>query len=196
MISFTDEARRQVLDFIRSEDVADLAVRVAVLDSSPLSPRYDLALIEPWERKPDDEAFDVGGFDVVVDPGSLSFLDGATVDWVESLDGSGFRVENPNARPVGSEPPTGPLADRVQHVIEHQVNPAIAAHGGAVSLVDIRDNVVYLRMSGGCQGCGMASVTLTQGIRRIITEAIPEVVEIQDVTDHQAGTNPYYQPSK
>lgn len=193
MIEFTEKARQQVLEFIQQEEDAALAVRVAVLDSSPLAPRYDLALIEPWERDPEDTAYDVGGFEVVVDPGSASFLEGASVDWVESLQGSGFKVENPNVKSPGVEPPTGELAERVQQVIEHQVNPAIASHGGAVSLVDVKDRVVYLRMSGGCQGCGMAAVTLKQGVERLITEAIPEVVEVRDITDHASGTDPYYQ---
>lgn len=193
MIEFTDKARQQVLDYIQQEQDAELAVRVAVLDSSPFSPRYDLALIEPWERKPEDNAYDVGGFEVVVDPSSASFLEGASVDWVESMQGSGFRVENPNEKTPGAEPPTGELAEQVQHVIEYQVNPAIASHGGAVSLVDVQDNVVYLQMSGGCQGCGMAAVTLKQGVERLITEAIPQIVEVRDVTDHTSGTNPYYQ---
>lgn len=192
MIEFTDKARQQVLEFIREEEEADLAVRLAVLDSSPFSPRYDLALIESWERKPDDAAFDVGGFEVVVDPGSASFLDGASVDWVESLQGSGFKVDNPNERTPAAESVTGELADRVKQVIEQQVNPAIASHGGAVSLVDVREGVVFLSMSGGCQGCGMAAVTLKQGVERLITEAIPEVTEVRDVTDHASGTDPYY----
>ena len=127
MIEFTEKARQQVLEFIHEEEEADLAVRLAVLDSSPFSPRYDLALIESWERKPDDAAYEVGGFEVVVDPGSARFLDGASVDWVESLQGSGFKVKNPNERPAGAGPATGALADRVRQVIEHQVNPAIAA---------------------------------------------------------------------
>ena len=192
MIQFTEKARQQVLEFIREEAETELAVRLAVLDSSPFSPRYDLALIESWERKPDDTAYDVGGFEVVIDPGSASFLDGASVDWVESLQGSGFKVENPNERPTEAVPATGTLADRVRQVIEHQVNPAIASHGGAVSLVDVREGVVYLSMSGGCQGCGMAAVTLKQGVERLITEAIPAVTEVRDVTDHASGTDPYY----
>jgi Fe/S biogenesis protein NfuA len=103
---------------------------------------------------------------------------------------------NPNVKPLGSEPLSGPLADRVQQVLEQRINPGIAMHGGAVSLVDIRDNVVYLRMSGGCQGCGMASVTLTQGIKQVLQEAVPEIVEIRDVTDHASGTDPYFSPEK
>lgn len=191
MIKFTDSARRHVVSYIEQE-AEDLAVRIEVLDSSPLAPRYDLALITEAEQAADDESYDADGFRVVVPPGSVELLDGATVDWVESMAGSGFKVDSPNLRPIGAEAPSGDLADRVRHVIDTQINPGIAAHGGSVSLVDVRDQVVYLKMSGGCQGCGMAAVTLSQGIRRILGEALPEITDIQDVTNHGAGANPYY----
>lgn len=191
MITFTDAAQRHVVSYLEQE-TEELAVRVEVLDSSPLAPRYDLALITAAEQAPGDRTFDVGGFRVVVPASSAELLEGATVDWVESMAGSGFKVESPNLRPLGAEAPSGELADRVRNVIETQINPSIAAHGGSVSLVDVRDTVVYLEMSGGCQGCGMASVTLSQGIRRILAEAIPEITDIQDVTNHAAGANPYY----
>ncbi|MDT8436291.1 MAG: iron-sulfur cluster assembly accessory protein [Gemmatimonadota bacterium] len=192
MIKFTERARERVLAFIEMEEDEQLAVRVQVLDSSPLAPRYDLALVERQERDADDLEFDGGGFPVVVDPDSAKHLEGASVDWVESLQGSGFKVENPKIRPVGETAPEGPLADRVRQVIQQQINPSIAGHGGAVTLVDVRDDIVYLEMQGGCQGCGMAAVTLAQGIRRILSEAMPEIRDIIDVTNHAAGANPYY----
>lgn len=191
MIKFSDTARQHVVSFLEQEE-EPLAVRVEVLDSSPLAPRYDLALIAQDERSPDDQSFDGGGFEVVVPSGSAEFLEGATVDWVESMAGSGFKVESPKLRPIGADVPTGDLAERVRHVIETQVNPSIAAHGGSVNLVDVRGSEVYLEMSGGCQGCGMAAVTLSQGIRRILNETLPEITEIHDLTNHAAGANPYY----
>lgn len=193
MIEFTEDARRQVVAFMREEEEKELAVRIGVRDSSPFAPEYDLSLIEPEEARADDEIFDQGEFRLHADPDSAEFLEGARVDWVQTLQASGFRVENPNVKPLGSEPPEGPLAERVQRVLREQINPGVASHGGQVSLVDIRDNVVYLRMGGGCQGCGMAGVTLTRGIRRALQEAVPEIEGIEDVTDHAAGENPYYE---
>lgn len=191
-IDFTDGARERVLSFIEDENAPDLSVRISVVSPSPLDPRYDMALITPEERRPDDEVVAIDGFEVVMEPESAELLEGARVDWVESLDGSGFKVENPNLKPIGSEPLEGPVAERVEQVIEEQVNPAVARHGGQVSLVDVRGDTVYVRMGGGCQGCGMANVTLTQGIERMITDAVPEIENIQDVTDHASGSNPYY----
>ena len=191
MITFTEQARERVLAFMEMED-GELVVRIEVLDSSPLAPRYDLALIEANESGETDETLDGGGFGLVVDPESAILLEGATVDWVETIQGSGFKVENPNIKPIGEATPAGPLADRVKHVIEYQINPSIAGHGGAVTLVDVRDDVIYLQMQGGCQGCGMAAVTLAQGIKRILLETLPEIRDIVDVTNHDAGANPYY----
>jgi Fe-S cluster biogenesis protein NfuA len=85
---------------------------------------------------------------------------------------------------------------RVREVLDEKINPAVAGHGGHISLIDIRGKRVFLRLEGGCQGCGMAGVTLKQGVEAEIKKAAPEVTEILDVTDHASGTNPYYQPGK
>jgi len=191
VVTFTEEARAHVVAFL-AEESEPLAVRIEVLDSSPLAPQYDLALIEESEKDSNDQVYEQGGFEVVVPRSSVDLLQGATVAWVESMQGSGFKVENPNIVPIGEGMAEGPLADRVKHVIDMQVNPAIASHGGSVTLIEVRDDVVYLEMMGGCQGCGMAAVTLAQGIRRIIMESVPDVRDIVDVTNHDAGDNPYY----
>jgi len=88
------------------------------------------------------------------------------------------------------------LKEKIQKLLDESVNPAVGMHGGYVELLDVKDSTVYIRMSGGCQGCGMADVTLKQGIERLIFEEAPEVTEILDVTDHAAGSNPYYTPGK
>ena len=191
MVTFTEGAKAHVVAFL-AEESEPLSVRIEVLDSSPLAPRYDLSLVEESERESDDRIYEQGEFDVVVPLSSVELLKGAQVDWVESLQGSGFKVENPNIVPIGKGDVEGPVADRVKRVIELQVNPAIASHGGSVTLVEVRDDVVYLEMMGGCQGCGMAAVTLAQGIRRIIMENVTEIRDIVDVTNHDAGVNPYY----
>ncbi len=93
----------------------------------------------------------------------------------------------------GLETPTGKA---VREVLDNRINPAVAGHGGHISLIDVRPPRVYLRLEGGCQGCGMADVTLKQGVEAEIMRAAPEINEILDVTEHAAGSNPYYQPGK
>ncbi|HEY8368883.1 MAG TPA: NifU family protein [Thermodesulfobacteriota bacterium] len=88
------------------------------------------------------------------------------------------------------------IREKVQTIIDQQINPAVAAHGGFVELIDVEDAIVYVRLGGGCQGCGMANVTLKQGIEAAIRQQVPEVVAILDTTEHALGTNPYYSPAK
>jgi Fe/S biogenesis protein NfuA len=124
-------------------------------------------------------------------------LDGASL----ALSDEGLAMNNPNtpATPTMAAPKgdlTGPLADQIQTVLEQQVNPAIASHGGGAELVSVDGTIAYLKLMGGCQGCGMAQVTLRQGIERILLEAIPDLSGVIDVTDHASGTDPYYQAAK
>jgi Fe/S biogenesis protein NfuA len=88
------------------------------------------------------------------------------------------------------------IREKVQNLIESAINPAIAGHGGFVDLLDVKEKVVYLAMGGGCQGCGMADVTLRHGIEALLRDEIPEITEIVDATDHAAGDNPFYAPAK
>ncbi len=171
-------------------------MRIHVASPSPLDPRYDITLIEHHEKCEEDIVFHDQGFEVVMDPESATLLDGARIDWIETVMESGFKVENPNLEPIGSKPLEGPLAERVQQAIDQYVNPGVAQHGGNVTLVEVRDDIVYLQMGGGCQGCGMASVTLSQGIEKILKEQVPEIAGIQDVTNHSEGDSPYFTAAK
>lgn len=195
MLTFTEGARRSVCAYIAQGYVENAALRIAVAEgTSPVAPEYQISLVEDGGEGSDDVVLDAGDFRVLLDATSVDQLEGVTVDYVDDLEGSGFRIVRPAASPTEpAERATGPLVDRVRQVLDQQINPAIAAHGGHMTLKDVQEGIVYLEMSGGCQGCGMARVTLRQGVERMIREAIPEVVEIRDVTDHAGGTNPYYQ---
>ncbi len=195
-VEFTAVARDTVRRFMQASEDAHFAVRIRVGSPSPLDPRYEITLIERDEKSDEDVVFDEDGFKVVMDPESAKILDGARIDWIETMMESGFKVENPNLAPIGSKPLEGPLAERVRQAINQYVNPGVAQHGGHVTLVEVRDDIVYLQMGGGCQGCGMASVTLSQGIERILREQVPEIAGIQDVTNHSAGDSPYFAAAK
>jgi Fe/S biogenesis protein NfuA len=195
-VEFTDLARDTVLHFMDMEEDGGLAVRIRVASPSPLDPRYEITLIEAGDVSPEDVTFGDYGFEVVMEPQSAKLLEGARIDWIETLNESGFKVENPNLAPVGSKPLEGPLADRVKQVIDQYVNPGVAQHGGFVTLVEVRESAAFVELQGGCQGCGLASVTLRQGIERIIKDQVPEIESVEDVTNHQAGSNPYFSASK
>ena len=158
---------------------------------------------------------------IAIPPNSVEKLRGASIDWVVEFDHAGWAITNPNRpRPtigsplpimpvgpsspaVGSRPPadlkadlSGAVAQRVMMVLDRQINPSIAAHGGHAELVAVEDNTAYLRLSGGCQGCSMATVTLGQGIEVAIKELVPEITRVLDVTDHASGTSPYFEAAK
>ena len=139
---------------------------------------------------------------IVVPECDFDKVRGATIDWLDDPFGtSGLRVDNPNtpSPAIGAPPPadlSGDVAQRVIQVLDQQVNPAIAGHGGRAELVAVEQETAYLRLGGGCQGCAMATVTLSQGIERSIIQAVPEITNVVDVTDHQSGTNPYFEAAK
>jgi Fe/S biogenesis protein NfuA len=195
MITFTDRARDMVVDFLGQNDGEELALRIG-MSGSPASPTFDLALVGLAERAGDEESVDAGGFTVLYRSQDAGILDGATVDYVERVNESGFEVRPAGAAGASAAPrrpalPTGAIADRVRDVLESQINPAIAAHGGMISLVDVEDTDVYVEMSGGCQGCALSRMTLRQGVERMLREAVPELTAVHDVTDHASGDNPY-----
>lgn len=191
MLEFTDTALAMVRRF--AEAMEDPKVRIA-MHGSPFAPQYEFALVEE-QPGPTDRVVAQEGFEVVMDETSASRMEGSTVDWVESEGGTGFQVHNPNVRKLGEAEPTGELAERVKQVLEGRVNPAVASHGGSISLVDVDGSDVYLELGGGCQGCGMARVTLKQGVEKMLRESIPDIGQIHDITDHAAGTDPFYAAS-
>ncbi|MBI4547403.1 MAG: NifU family protein [Ignavibacteriae bacterium] len=97
---------------------------------------------------------------------------------------------------IANLPSEDEIREKIQSLLDVEINPAVAAHGGYVNLVDVKRNRVFLELGGGCQGCGMVDVTLKQGIEHMIRQVVPKVGEILDVTDHAGGRNPYYSPSK
>ncbi len=141
----------------------------------------------PGENLPDDLVIEEGDFKIFVDKKSAPKLEGSTIDFVIRLQESGFKFDNPNSMWSDDR------AQKVQEVIDQRINPSIASHGGYVTLLDVRDDIAYISFGGGCQGCGMVDVTLKQGVQVMIKEAVPELKDVLDTTDHAAGTNPYYQ---
>ncbi len=184
MLTFTDTATERVVRFLEVQHDPELrALRVAGTRAE-----QRLWLVKESDRQEGDDVFSPGPFEVFMDPTSAGQLDGATVDFVEGVMQSGFRVFFPS--PVWDDP----LAQKVQDVIDTVVNPGVAGHGGTVSLQGVKAGVAYISFGGGCQGCGAADVTLKQGIDRILREHVPEIRGVADSTDHAAGENPYYLP--
>ena len=205
VLKFSEKAREKVQEFMEgAEDRENLALRVNIAGQGTEGFEYEFFLDVLKNARPNDIIVKVeGGLVAILDAASAPHLDGATVHWKETPSGAGFDVDNPNPVPdvpLQPETPqanlTTPLAQRVQKVIEAKINPGVASHGGSVELMDIQGDKAFIRLGGGCQGCGMVDVTLKQGIEVMIREEVPEIAHVIDTTDHAGGNNPYYQPSK
>ena len=202
LLAITEKAQQKVLGF--REGVADAerqAMWVEVTGVKGAEWTYNISLKPVDGAGPDDSLQYADDLGIVVPAADVDKLRGATVDWSDDLMRGGLLLVNPNSpSPAVGAPAagqlTGEVPERVAQVIDEQINPAIAAHGGRAELVGVEEDVAYVRLGGGCQGCGMASVTLGQGIEVAITDAVPEIEQVVDVTDHAAGDNPYFEAAK
>jgi Fe/S biogenesis protein NfuA len=156
---------------------------------------YDLAFEPLADAAEGDSVVTVDGLPVIVPADSIDNLRGATLDLPANSAQGGLVIRNPN-RPdplAGVELDLhGDIADKVRQLLDQAVNPMLASHGGYAELVGVEETKVFLKMGGGCQGCAVSAMTLREGIETQIRAAIPEVTDIVDVTDHDAGENPYY----
>lgn len=198
VLTVTEPAREKILELRAQEDDPEaLGLRVEVTGVQGVEYTYDLTF------DPVAEA-DVGAGDLVERQGELPVivpvasrdpLEGATLD-LPSTDGqAGLVLRNPNRpNPLSGAhiELTGTVEEKVRQLLDQQINPALAMHGGWAGLDRVEDDVAYVTMGGGCQGCAVSAMTLREGISRSITEAVDEVREVVDVTDHSLGENPYY----
>lgn len=198
ILTVTDAALATIIDARADEvDAATLALWLEVTGADRFS--YEMYFQPLSETTATDVIVEAGpGLRVVIPAPSVEKLRGATLDL--ATDGSGMVLSNPNEpRKADAEPPRaptgtleGPIAARVIDVLEREVNPSIASHGGFATLISVDGDTVFLTMGGGCQGCAMSKATLRQGIEVAIKKAVPEITTVVDVTDHATGATPYY----
>ncbi len=197
VLTLTDEALSAILDIrSREPDAEVLALSLSITGVRGVEFTYELTFMPSEDATDDDALFTIENLPVVVKADSIDRLSGATI----AVNEGGLAIDNPNS-PVpkiqtGDAELDGPVADRVQQILAQQINPAIAGHGGFAELVAVEGDTAFLRLGGGCQGCGLAQVTLSQGIEVAIIEGVPEITRVVDVTDHASGDNPYYESSK
>ena len=192
MIDLSDSAREHFHKLIAQQNIERLGIRLRAVDAG--TPRGDcqLEFCEPSDLHGDEWEVECEGFSLYIEASSVPFLDGANVDYTREATGGTLSIKAPGLR--GSPPESGAgLAERVRYVIESEVNPQLASHGGRVSLREVTaEGIVVLQFGGGCHGCGMVDVTLRDGIERTLLERVPEVTGVRDATDHDSGDQPYY----
>ena len=198
VLTVTDPARDKILELRAQEEESDsLGLRIEVTGVQGVEYTYDLTFDPVAEA--DETAGDVieaqGGLPVIVPAESIDALRGATLDLPTTTGQQGWVLRNPN-RPdplSGAHIElSGTVEEKVQQLLEGQINPSLAMHGGYAGLDRVEGDKVFVTMGGGCQGCAVSAMTLREGIARSIKEAIPEVAEVVDTTDHEMGENPYY----
>jgi Fe/S biogenesis protein NfuA len=191
MIDISESAQTHFRRLVEREAIPGLGVRLSAMN--PGTPRADVRLefTEPADLAGDEWAIDCDGFTLWLDAASVTFLDGARIDYETKGTSGQLQIRAPRIKGEAPTESTG-LVERVRYLIDNEINPQLASHRGHVTLEDVSaDGVVYLRFGGGCHGCGMADVTLKQGIETTLMEKVTGVTAVRDATDHATGEAPY-----
>jgi Fe/S biogenesis protein NfuA len=192
MITLSEPAREHFQRLIAQQGIDGLGIRLSAVAGGTPAADCRLEFCEPQELRGDEWEIECEGFSLFVDVASVVFLDGAVIEFERDATGGQMAIRAPALR---GKPPSGDasLVERVRYVIENEINPRLASHGGRVGLREVAaDGVVVLEFGGGCHGCGMVDVTLRNGVERTLREKVAGVTAVRDATDHDTGRTPYY----
>ena len=192
----SENALAQVLGILAAEDDPDsLALRVAVTGVRGVEYAYDLSFEERASAEDDDLIYQQGDLVVMIPTDSVDALWGATLDLPSAEGQTGLVIRNPNRPDPMADfdiELSGTVTERINQLLEQQINPSLASHGGFAKLEQVVESKAVVTMGGGCQGCAVSAMTLRDGIQKSILQHIPEITEVVDATDHDAGENPFY----
>jgi Fe/S biogenesis protein NfuA len=196
VVEITEAALERILVLRDQETIENLHLGLRIAGLGPNGFVYETAFLRPEDVADEDHVEFHGTLPVVVASGSVDDLRGSVLDLSGEDDAAGLVLRNPNPAtpPIteGDVELTGSIEERVQQLIEMYINPSIASHGGFVTLAGVEGDQALVELGGGCQGCGLAAMTLRQGIESSIKHHVPEITEVVDVTDHSAGENPFF----
>ena len=191
MIQISETAQAHFRRLIDRESVPGLGVRLSAMHPGTAKADVRLEFADPTELQGYEWAIDCEGFTLWLDAASVQFLDGAEIDYAQLPTGGQLQIRAPKIKGVVPGE-SASLVERVRWTVEHEINPQLAQHGGHVAVQEVTaEGVVVLRFGGGCHGCGMADVTLKQGIEKTLLEKVPGVTAVRDATDHATGDAPY-----
>ncbi|GMU45010.1 MAG: NfuA family Fe-S biogenesis protein [Xanthomonadales bacterium] len=195
MIEVADNARDYFNKLISQQGVPDLGIRLQVVQPGTPAGDCRLEFCEAAEAREDDYVIDCEGFSIYVDAASAPWLDAAHISFEHQRGGGQLTIRAPRLK--GQAPGAdASLVERVRHVLDSEINPRVAGHGGRVGLVEVSaDGVVVLQFGGGCHGCSQVNMTLKHGVEKTLRERIPEISAVRDATDHASGAAPYYRRS-
>ena len=191
MISISENAQSHFRRILEGQGIAGMGIRLAAVAPGTAKADCRLEFCEPEDLDGREWMLECDGFNLYVDAGSTQWLDAAEIDYINNATGGQLTIRAPHIK--GREPGAdASIVERVRYVLDSEVNPMLAAHGGRVSLVEVdAGGVVVLQFGGGCHGCGMVEVTVRDGIEKTLRERVPGVTAVRDNTDHSCGDAPY-----
>ena len=190
-VKFTEAAHEKLTDVIEGHGTPVSGLRLQILGRAQGVFNHVLSLVEEGAEVADDIVVERDGIRIYVERRNAKYLSGVEVGYTDQgAETSGLEFDNPNPLWSSEDEMT------IQKLFDEELNPAIAAHGGSVQLLEIVGDTAFIELGGGCVGCGMVDVALKQGIEVSMKEAVPSILNVVDSTDHGSGENPYYQPSK
>jgi Fe/S biogenesis protein NfuA len=191
MVTITESAQDYLAELLSKQEDA-LGVRVFINDPGTSRAETCIAYCREGDVQENDEERQFKSFKAWFDGRSLPFLEDALVDYAKDRMGGQLTIKAPNAK-MPRVNDDSPLEDRINYVLYNEINPALAAHGGEVSLVEVTEDLyAILRFGGGCQGCSAVDVTLKSGVEKTLLEQLPQLKGVRDTTDHSDRTQAYY----
>lgn len=192
MITITESGQEYLAELLSKQDCEGIAVRIFILDPGTPKAETCISFCRPGESQDTDELREYPAFKAYIEQRSIPFLKDAVVDYSKDAMGGQLTIKAPNSR-LPQVQDDSPIEDRVNYVLYNEINPALASHGGMVTLEEIfEESVAILKFGGGCQGCGMVDVTLKEGVEKTLMEQIPQLTEVRDITDHSQRENAYF----
>jgi Fe/S biogenesis protein NfuA len=192
MIEITKSAQEYFGRLIEQQEMDDVGLYLTVLNPGTPIASCDLQFHVGGQSGEEEIEFNYDKFNLYIPAGSERWLEESKIDFEKSDAGGQLTIKAPGIK--GDKPDDSEsLETRISWVLQSEINPGLASHGGMVSLEQITpENEVVLRFGGGCHGCGMVNVTLQDGIEKTLKEYFPEIKAVVDATDHATGSNPYY----
>ncbi|RRJ84875.1 Fe-S biogenesis protein NfuA [Aestuariirhabdus litorea] len=191
LITITESAQDYLAELLAKQEVEGIGIRVFVTQPGTPYAETCIAYCKPGESKPEDKVMELKSFNAYIEAESETYLEEALVDYAADRMGGQLTIKAPNAK-VPRISDDSSITERINYYLVTEINPGLASHGGQVNLVEVADDYAVLQFGGGCQGCGMADVTLKEGIEKTLLERIPELKGVRDVTDHSERANAYY----
>jgi Fe/S biogenesis protein NfuA len=192
MIDISERAQEHFRRLVGQQDIDGLGIRLQVVDGGTPHATAELTFCERAELRGSEWTVECAGFELHVDGDSVRWLDTASIDYLPNATGGELNIRAPKIKGDIPEASAG-LVERVRYVIDAEINPQIASHGGRITLLEVSaDGAVVLQFGGGCHGCGMVDVTLKQGVEKTLRARVPEITAVRDATDHTSGKQPYY----